>query len=154
MNLHVGTDSEAIFLETDYLLRNGFSIEEIEWIISGKYPQELLSLNNDDLKRYNNIKRDPILKRMKMSGPATAIVMIGDVILGYTDRDHLRSFSLGYNDRVALLGSEQRAILSAAYFMEEELKSVYDPDAGKVVAFQTTGKNIKKLDYGWKWHEA
>jgi glutamate synthase domain-containing protein 1 len=154
INLHVGTDSEAIFLETDYLLRSGFSIEEIEWIICGKYPQELLSLNCNDLKRYSDIQKDPILKRMKMSGPATAIVMVGDVILGYTDRDHLRSFSLGYNDKVALLGSEQRAILSAAYFMEEELKSVYDPDAGKVVAFKTSGKNIKRLDYRWKWYEA
>jgi len=154
INLHVGTDSEAIFLQTDYLLRKGYSIEEIEWILSRKFPQELKSMDKDKKIRYEEIVNDPILKRMKMSGPATAIVLVGDVILGFTDRDHLRSFSLGYNDKVAILGSEQRAILSAAYFMEEELESVYDPDAGKVVAFKVEGKNVKKLDYGWKWYEA
>lgn len=154
INLHVGTDSEAIFLETDYLLRKGYSIEEIEWVLSGKFPQELTSLSKEDQKRYFDIKSDPLLRRMKMSGPATAIVLVGDVILGFTDRDHLRSFSLGYNDKVAFLGSEQRAIVSAAYFMEEELEQVYDPDAGKVVAFKTEGKSFKKLDYRWKMYEA
>ncbi|MBC7196140.1 MAG: hypothetical protein H5U39_02670, partial [Deferribacterales bacterium] len=141
-------------LQTDYLLRKGYTIEEIEWVISRKFPQELVSLSDSQRKRYFEIINDPILKRMKMSGPATAIVLVGDVLLGFTDRDHLRSFSLGYNDKVALLGSEQRAILSAAYFMEEELASVYDPDAGKVVAFKIEGKEVKKLDYRWKWDEA
>jgi len=96
----VGTDSEAIFLETDYLLRKGYSIEEIEWILCDKFPQELTSLDKADQDRYFEIKSDPLIKRMRMAGPATAIVLMGDVILGFTDRDHLRPFSLGYNEKV------------------------------------------------------
>jgi glutamate synthase domain-containing protein 1 len=151
--LHVGTDSEAIFLEVDYLLRNGYSILDIEWIISRKFPRELENMTEDDQKRFKELVSDPYLKKMKMSGPATSIVMSEDEILGFTDRDHLRSFSIGYNSNVAFMASEQRAIVSAAYFLQENLDDIYDPDAGKVVGFSVKNKKIKKLDYGWKRNE-
>ncbi|KAA0259261.1 hypothetical protein FHQ18_01580 [Deferribacter autotrophicus] len=152
IDLHVGTDSEAIFLQTDYLLRQGFSIEEIEWIMCRKFPQELEEMDEEKRERYLELIKDPYLNRMKMSGPATAIVLVDDYCIGMTDRDHLRSFSIGYNDKVAFLGSEQRAILSAAYFMEVSLDKVYDPDAGKIVAFEVKDKKLKKLDYNWRWN--
>jgi len=103
----------------------------------------------EKLEKYNELMSDPLLFRMKMSGPATAITMVEDVIVGFTDRDHLRSFSVGVNDKIALLGSEQRAVISAAYFMHEEL-NMYDPEAGKIVGFSVKDKKVTKLDYGWK----
>ena len=87
---------------------------------------------------------------MKMSGPATAIVLKDDIIMGFTDRDHLRSFSIGYNDNVAIMASEQRAILSASYFLNEGLNELYDPEAGKIVAFKVENGKIDKLDYSWR----
>lgn len=146
IHLHVGTDSEAIFREVDYLLRNGFSMKDIELVIARKFPQEVENMSEDERLRYNMIMQSPILRRMNMSGPATAIVLVGDYLIGFTDRDHLRSFSVGYSDKVVFMGSEQRAIVSAAYFMEEELDKVYDPDAGKVLGFKIEGKSIKMLN--------
>ncbi len=148
--LHVGTDSEAIFLEVDYLLRNGYSIQDIEWILCGKFPRELGNMTENEQRRFKELVSDPYLRKMKMSGPATSIVMSEDEILGFTDRDHLRSFSIGCNDKVAFLASEQRAIVSAAYFLQENLDDIYDPDAGKVIGFSVKDKKVKKLDYGWK----
>jgi len=148
--LHVGTDSEAIFLEVDYLLRNGYSIQDIEWILSGKFPNELENMTENEQRRFKELVSDPYLRKIKMSGPATSIVMSEDEILGFTDRDHLRSFSIGCNDKVAFLASEQRAIVSAAYFLQENLDDIYDPDAGKVIGFSVKDKKVKKLDYGWK----
>ncbi|MGA1861552.1 hypothetical protein OWM07_01505 [Deferribacter thermophilus] len=150
IDLHVGTDSEAIFLEVDYLLNNGFSIEEIEWILCRKFPQEISEMEEEKRERYFQVVNDPYLSRMKMSGPATAIVLVKDYVLGFTDRDHLRPFSIGFNDKVAFLGSEQRAVVSAAYFMGEQLDKVYDPAAGKVVAFEVKNKKLKKLVYSWR----
>jgi hypothetical protein len=75
--------------------------------------------------------------------------LVEDTIVGFTDRDHLRSFSIGVNDKIALLGSEQRAVISAAYFMHEEL-NMFDPEAGKIVGFGIKDKKVTKLDYGWK----
>lgn len=152
IHMHVGTDSEAIFLQVNYLLKKGYTLEEIEWIICRKFPEEEKALLPEQLKRYQEIVRDPILTRMKMSGPATSIVMVDDVLVGMTDRDHLRSFSVGSNEKVALMGSEQRAVISAAYFMNEELK-MYDPEAGRLVAFQVKDKKVDCLSYGWKKHD-
>ncbi|MGE4317331.1 MAG: hypothetical protein AB7E96_00390 [Deferribacterales bacterium] len=147
--LTVGTDSEGIFLAVSYLLRQGYSLEEIEWIICRKFPQELKGMTEEKRERYNELMSDPILFRMKMSGPATAITLVDDVLVGFTDRDHLRSFSVGVNDKIALLGSEQRAVISAAYFMHEELK-MFDPEAGRIVGFTVKNKTVESLDYGWK----
>jgi glutamate synthase domain-containing protein 1 len=147
--LTAGTDSEAIFLSVEYLLNKGYTLEEIEWVMCRKFPQELTAMTQEKRARYEELMADPFLFRMKMSGPATAITMVGDVVVGFTDRDHLRSFSIGVNDKVALLGSEQRAVISAAYFMHEEL-NVYDPEAGKIVGFSVKDKRVSKLDYGWK----
>jgi len=147
--LTAGTDSEAIFLSVAYLLRQGYSLEEIEWVMCRKFPQELSAMTAEKRDRYNELMSDPLLYRMKMSGPATAITMVEDTVVGFTDRDHLRSFSIGVNDKIALLGSEQRAVISAAYFMHEEL-NMYDPEAGKIVGFNIKDKKVTKLDYGWK----
>jgi len=147
--LTVGTDSEAIFLSVEYLLRSGYSLEEIEWIICRKFPQEVRLMAQEKQEQYNKLMDDPLLFRMKMSGPATAITLVDDVLVGFTDRDHLRSFSVGVNDKIALLGSEQRAVISAAYFMHEELK-MFDPEAGRIVGFTVKNKAVSKLDYGWK----
>ncbi|TCK59508.1 hypothetical protein [Seleniivibrio woodruffii] len=147
--LTVGTDSEAIFLAVEYLLRSGYSLEEIEWIICRKFPQEVRLMAQEKQEQYAKLMSDPLLFRMKMSGPATAITLVDDVLVGFTDRDHLRSFSVGVNDKIALLGSEQRAVISAAYFMHEELK-MFDPEAGRIVGFTVKNKAVSKLDYGWK----
>lgn len=147
--LTVGTDSEAIFLSVEYLLRNGYSLEEIEWILCRKFPQEVKLMAEDKQEQYEKIMSNPLLFRMKMSGPATAITLVDDVLVGFTDRDHLRSFSVGINDKIALLGSEQRAVISAAYFMHEELK-MFDPEAGRIVGFTVKNKAVSKLDYGWR----
>lgn len=147
--LTVGTDSEAIFLAVEYLLRSGYSLEEIEWIICRKFPQEVRLMAQEKQEQYAKLMSDPLLFRMKMSGPATAITLVDDVLMGFTDRDHLRSFSVGVNDKIALLGSEQRAVISAAYFMHEELK-MFDPEAGRIVGFTVKNKAVSKLDYGWK----
>lgn len=147
--LTVGTDSEAIFLAVEYLLRSGYSLEEIEWIICRKFPQEVRLMAQEKQEQYAMLMSDPLLFRMKMSGPATAITLVDDVLVGFTDRDHLRSFSVGVNDKIALLGSEQRAVISAAYFMHEELK-MFDPEAGRIVGFTVKNKSVSKLDYGWK----
>ncbi len=147
--LTVGTDSEAIFLSVEYLLRSGYSLEEIEWIICRRFPQEVRLMAQEKQEQYNRLMDDPLLFRMKMSGPATAITLVDDVLVGFTDRDHLRSFSVGVNDKIALLGSEQRAVISAAYFMHEELK-MFDPEAGRIVGFTVKNKAVSKLDYGWK----
>jgi len=144
-----GTDSEAIFLSVKYLLRNGYSLEEIEWIMCRKFPQELSELTEEKRDRYEEILSDPLLFRMKMSGPATAITLVDDTMVGFTDRDHLRSFSVGVNGKVALLGSEQRAVISAAYFMHEELE-MFDPEAGKIIGFNVKNKKVEQLEYGWK----
>lgn len=147
--LTVGTDSEAIFLSVEYLLRSGYSLEEIEWIICRKFPQEVRLMAQEKQEQYAKLMSDPLLFRMKMSGPATAITLVDDVLVGFTDRDHLRSFSVGVNDKIALMGSEQRAVISAAYFMHEELK-MFDPEAGRIVGFNVKNKAVSKLDYGWK----
>ena len=147
--LSVGTDSEAIFLSAEHLLKQGLTLEEIEWVLCRKFPQELAAMPADKRLRYQELMRDPLLFRMKMSGPATAITMVGDVLMGFTDRDHLRSFSVGVNDKIALMGSEQRAVISAAYFMHEELK-MFDPEAGRLLGFSVKDKKVSRLDYGWK----
>jgi glutamate synthase domain-containing protein 1 len=150
IQIHVGTDSESIFLMADYLIENNYSLEDIEWILCRKFPQEVEEMEINKQERYYKIINDAILNKMKMSGPATAIVLNDDIIMGFTDRDHLRSFSIGYNDNVAIMASEQRAILSASYFLDESLNELYDPEAGKIVAFKVENGKIDKLDYSWR----
>ncbi len=134
----------------DYLIENNYSLEDIEWILCRKFPQEVEEMEINKQERYYKIINDAILNKMKMSGPATAIVLNDDIIMGFTDRDHLRSFSIGYNDNVAIMASEQRAILSASYFLDESLNELYDPEAGKIVAFKVENGKIDKLDYSWR----
>jgi glutamate synthase domain-containing protein 1 len=150
IQIHVGTDSECIFLMADYLVENNYSLEEIEWIVCRKFPQEVDEMDINKKEEYYKIINNPILDKMKMSGPATSIVLKDDIIMGFTDRDHLRSFSIGRNDDVAIMASEQRAILSASYYLNENLNELYDPEAGKIIAFKLDNGKIDKLDYSWR----
>lgn len=147
---HVGTDSEAIFLMIDYLIDNNYSLEEIEWILCRKFPQEENEMDRDKRLRYRELINSPLLNKMKVSGPATAIVLKDNYLIGLTDRDHLRSFSVGYNKKVALMGSEQRAIISASYYLNDSLDELYDPEAGKILGFSVDKQKIQLLDYNWK----
>lgn len=147
--LHVGTDSEALFKELHYLVENKFSLLEMEWIVSRKFPKELELMEEEMKNRYLELTSDPLLNRFKISGPTTAITLIGDLILALTDRDHLRPFTIGYNDHVALMASEERAVISAAVAMGENIE-IINPDAGKLVAFKINNGVPERLDYEWK----
>ncbi len=147
--LHVGTDSEALFKEIHYLINHGYSLQEMEWIISRKFPIESEMLSDQDRENYFRLTSDPILNRFKISGPTTAIVLVGDVIVALTDRDHLRPFTIGSNSRVTFLASEERAVVSAAFALGENVE-IYNPDAGKLVAFQITNGHPERLNYEWK----
>lgn len=68
IQLTAGTDSEAIFLSVQYLLKQGYSLEEIEWIMCRKFPQELNSMTKEARERYDELMVSPFLYRMKMSG--------------------------------------------------------------------------------------
>ena len=48
------------------------------------------------------------------------------------------------------MASEQRAILSASYYLNENLNELYDPEAGKIIAFKLDNGKIDKLDYSWR----
>ncbi len=147
--MQVGTDSEAIFLEISYLLNEGYSLEEIEWIMAQKFPEEASLMERDKQERYFELTGHPVLSQFKMSGPSTAIVLDGDVMLGITDRDHLRPFAVGETSDLVILGSEERAVVSGAYLLGRDVK-LHTPDAGKLVGFKIEGRKVKKLSYEWR----
>ncbi|MDH4127740.1 MAG: hypothetical protein OEV44_03230 [Spirochaetota bacterium] len=147
--LHVGTDSEALFRELYYLVNNKYSLQEMEWIISRKFPQEIELMEDEERERYIELTSNPILNRFKISGPTTAIVLIDDLVIGLTDRDHLRAFTIGYNENVTFLASEERAVVSAAFSLGENIE-IFNPDAGKLVAFKITDGVLERLNYEWK----
>ncbi len=147
--LHVGTDSEALFKEINYLVYGGYTLQEMEWIISRKFPNEVALMTDEDRERYTELTADPILNRFKISGPTTAIVQIDDLVVALTDRDHLRPFTIGTNDRITLLASEERAVVAAAFAMGENVK-IFNPDAGKLVAFKINNGVPERLAYEWK----
>lgn len=151
--LQVGTDSEAIFQETYWSLTHGFSIEEIEWTLSQKFPVEAGNLSPEKKELYNRLTRDPVLRHFKMSGPSTAVVNVENLMIGLTDRDHMRQFTVGYNDKLAVFGSEERAIMTYAALTGIDLH-VVSPPAGKAIAFLAEEaektidgyKSVKRLD--------
>jgi glutamate synthase domain-containing protein 1 len=147
--LNVGTDSEAIFKLLHYLVENNYSLKEIEWILCRKFPKEAELMEEKERDSYHKLTSNPILDRFKFSGPTTAIVLIGDLLIGLTDRDHLRAFTIGYNDKVTFMASEERAVVMAAYTLGEDIE-IFNPDAGKVVAFDINNGIPKRLDYEWK----
>lgn len=132
--MQVSTDSEAIFQETHYLLKQGFSLEEIEWLMIQKFPEETKDIAAEKKERYFQLVTDPIYKHFKMSGPSTAVINYGDIMLGMTDRDHMRQFTVGYNEQLAVFASEERAIITYADMTNTSL-TVLSPPAGKLVAF-------------------
>ncbi|MDH4200677.1 MAG: hypothetical protein OEV66_09890 [Spirochaetia bacterium] len=142
--MQVGTDSEAIFQETYYLLEQGLSLEEIEWLMIQKFPAETKDIPVEKKQKYFELTSDPVLKHFKMSGPSTAIINYGDIMLGMTDRDHMRQFTVGFNDNIAVFASEERAIVTYADASKTGLK-ILSPPAGKLIAFLAQwNENIKK----------
>ncbi|MDH4261416.1 MAG: hypothetical protein OEV78_00055 [Spirochaetia bacterium] len=141
--MQVGTDSEAIFQEIHHLLKMGLSLEEIEWLMSQKFPEEAKDMGEVKYKKYLELTLHPVLKHFKMSGPSTAVVNYGDIMLGLTDRDHMRQFTVGYNDKIAVFASEERAIITYVDITKTSLK-ILSPPAGKLIAFLANwNENIK-----------
>ena len=149
IRMQVGTDSEAIFLEISHLINEGFSLEEIEWVMAQKFPGEAELMEEEKRERYLALTQDPIYSQFKMSGPSTAIVMVDDILVGITDRDHLRPFSVGEGDGIVLMASEERAILSGAYLLGRDI-TLSTPEAGKVVGYHLDGEKVTSLDYSWR----
>gem|GEM_PF-1123915 len=141
--MQVGTDSEAIFQEVFYLFKSGMSLEEIEWLMSRKFPEEARDMNEKDFRRYQELTSHPVFKHFKMSGPSTAVINYGDIMLGLTDRDHMRQFTVGYNDKIAVFASEERAIVTYCEIAKIPL-TILSPPAGKLIAFRANwNENIK-----------
>jgi len=133
--LQVGTDSDAIFQMLYYLLRNGLSLEEIEWVMSRKFPAEIEELSAEKKERFLELTTNPILRHFKMSGPSTAVINDGPLLLGVTDRDHMRQFTVGHNDQSAIFASEERAIIYYSVATSTPMK-ILSPAAGKQAAFR------------------
>lgn len=144
IELHVGTDSEAIFHAIRYLLRSGHTPQETEWVLARQFPQEVDMLPEEEKQRYLEVTRDPILTRLKMSGPSTAIVLVGKKLIGITDRDHLRQFALGVADGTVLMSSEEAPVLTAAYLMGKEV-DLSTPEAGKLVCYELADGLVKEV---------
>jgi len=132
--LQVGTDSEAIFQEIYWLIVNGFSLKEIEWIMSPKFPEEIHDLAEKEKEHYMRYITHPILRHFKMSGPSTAVINYGDLMLGITDRDHMRPFTIGYDKESVIFASEERAIINYSIITGKNY-NILSPPAGKIVAF-------------------
>lgn len=144
IELHVGTDSEAIFHAVRYLLRQGYTAEEMEWVLARKFPQEVEMLPPEERQRYLEVTRDPILTRLKMSGPSTAIVLVGEKLIGITDRDHLRQFALGVADGTVFASSEEAPVLTAAYLMGKEV-NLSTPEAGRLVCYELADGAVREV---------
>ncbi|RMG60270.1 MAG: hypothetical protein D6713_03475 [Deltaproteobacteria bacterium] len=149
IRMQVGTDSEAIFLEVAHLVQEGYSLQEIEWIMAQKFPEELLSMDEEERKRYEELTRHPIYSQFKMSGPSTAIVLVDDILVGITDRDHLRPFAVGEGEDFVILASEERAVISGAYYMGKDV-SLFTPEAGKVVGYRIKEGVVERLPLSWR----
>lgn len=132
--MQVGTDSEGIFEMVYWCLQQGFTMEEVEWALSQKFPNELNAMTQDQRERYKKITDDPILRHFKMSGPSTAVINFEDLMIGITDRDHMRQFTVGFNEKIAVFASEERAIVNYAELTQTPLEIV-SPPAGEHVAF-------------------
>lgn len=144
IEMHVGTDSEGIFREVHYLLERGLTIREIEWVMARRFPDEVALMSEEERTHYRRLTRDPILTRFKMSGPSTAILLIGDLLVGLTDRDHLRAFAVGCCQDTVLMASEECAVLTAAYLMGKNV-STFNPDAGEVVMFRPDNGAVRRM---------
>lgn len=149
VRMQVGTDSEAIFLEITHLLSQGFTLRDIEWIMAQKFPEEVQLMDEAERNRYLNLTRDPVYSQFKMSGPSTAMVLVDDILVGITDRDHLRPFAVGESEDIVIMGSEERAIISAAHLLVKNVR-LHTPEAGRVVGYQIGDDRVEKLDYSWK----
>lgn len=149
IRMQVGTDSEAIFLEISHLISQGYSLRHMEWIMAQKFPGEVELMKEEERKWYLALTRDPIYSQFKMSGPSTALVLVDDILVGITDRDHLRPFSVGEGEDLVIMASEERAILSGAYLLGKEI-DLYTPEAGKIVGYRIVDGKVERLDYSWK----
>ncbi len=147
--MQVGTDSEAIFLEISHLLGQGFSLRDIEWVMVQKFPGEVSLMGEEEREWYMALTRDPVYSQFKMSGPSTAMVLVDDILVGITDRDHLRPFAVGEGEDIVIMASEERAIVSGAYLLGKNI-DLYTPEAGKVIGYKIDDGKVERLDYAWK----
>ena len=139
----VGTDSEAILLEIDNLLRGrNMSYQQIEWAICRMYPQEEEQLSEKDSAEYNDIFRNnPELSRYKMSGPSSFVSIIrkdgiARVISG-RDRDGLRQLWMGRSrdGKTVIWSSEEKCIYQTAFLTGKKYKST-NCEPGKITVFE------------------
>lgn len=146
ISMQVGTDSEAIFEMVYWCMQQGFSMQEIEWALSQKFPCELEAMSPQIREAYEKISSDPILRHFRMSGPSTAVINFEDFMIGITDRDHMRQFTVGFNEKIALFASEERAIVNYAELTQTPLQ-IISPAAGKHAAFY--GERSSKKEEGY-----
>jgi len=147
--LQVGTDSEAMFQEMYYLIKKQYSLEEIEWIMAQKFPVEAEDFPDMKRGRYYELTTDPILRRFKMSGPSTASILIDNILIGITDRDHMRQFTVAWNDNVVIFASEEMAVLSSAYLMQEDVE-IINPMPGQIIGFMLKDDKLERLSHTWR----
>jgi len=50
---------------------------------------------------------------------------------------------------MTFLASEERAVVTAAHALGEDVE-IYNPDAGKLIAFQINNGIPERLNYEWK----
>lgn len=134
----VGTDSEAILLELDDLVRRrNLSYQQVEWVMCQKYPGEVAAMSEDEKREYRKLVTDPVLARYKMSGPSSFVGIIGGKIIAGRDRDGLRQLWMGrsVDGKTVIWGSEEKVIYQSAWIIEKHFKSI-NCEPGKIVALE------------------
>jgi glutamate synthase domain-containing protein 1 len=132
-----------------YLIKKQYSLEEIEWIMAQKFPVEAEDFPDMKRGRYYELTTDPILRRFKMSGPSTASILIDNILIGITDRDHMRQFTVAWNDNVVIFASEEMAVLSSAYLMQEDVE-IINPMPGQIIGFMLKDDKLERLSHTWR----
>ncbi len=150
----VGTDSEAILLELDNLVRKrNLDYRQIEWVMCQKFPKELDRLDPEEREAYLKLVADPVLARFKMSGPSSFIGIIDDTVFVGRDRDGLRQLWMGESDdgRLAIWGSEEKVIYQSAWLAERKFSSV-SCDPGRIMVYKIDEEGCISHKYG-QWIE-
>jgi len=151
----VGTDSEAILLEVDNLLRGrNMSYQQIEWAMCRMYPQEEEKLSEKERGEYEDIFRNnPELGRFKMSGPSSFVSIIrkdgvARVISG-RDRDGLRQLWMGRSKdgKTVIWSSEEKCIYQTAFLTGKKYKSV-NCEPGKITVFELNESGVLNGVFG------
>jgi len=134
----VGTDSEAILLELDDLVRKrNLGYQQVEWIMCRKFPDELNNVDPAGREEYQTLVGNPILARYKMSGPSSFVSIIADRVIAGRDRDGLRQLWMGRSDdqKTVIWGSEEKVIYQSAWIARKKFKAI-NCEPGRLVAFE------------------